>query len=357
MARIHIGGAGGAPSNNVIRSLRESSRGHYLIGASSVPSDLLLADVDEKHVVPNATSPSYRSRILSLVARARPAFMHVQSDYEVLAVSRLRDEITSLGARLFLPSPETIENCVDKEKSYAIWVRAGLPVPKTMLLASADDLKRAFSVLGDTIWIRATVGGGGRGALPTDSFEFARAWIDAYGGWGSFTAAERLTDRSVTWQSIWHEGELVVAQARRRHKWSYGNRTLSGVTGITGVGETCSDEEVTRVALAAIAAVDLRPHGIFCVDMTYDGQGTPNPTEINIGRFFTTCYFFTRAGLNFPEIYCDIALEQRFPSFDRPINPLPDGLVWIRGMDVDPVLTTRDELARLENQIDWPNGD
>src|SRR3954462_12123713 len=112
MARIYIGGAGGAPSNNVIRSLRESERRHYLIGATSVPSDLLLADVDEKHVVPYATDSAWRTSILDLLARTRPDFMHVQSDYEVLAVSRLRKEIESLGVRLFLPAPETIENCV-----------------------------------------------------------------------------------------------------------------------------------------------------------------------------------------------------------------------------------------------------
>jgi carbamoyl-phosphate synthase large subunit len=357
MARIHIGGAGGAPSNNVIRSLRDSGQGHYLIGASSVPSDLLLADVEEKHVVPNATSPSYQSRILALLARTRPTLMHVQSDYEVLAVSRLRDEIAALGVRLFLPAHETIENCVDKEKSYGIWAHAGLPVPKTILLDGPDDLKRAFAVLGDKIWIRATVGGGGRGALPTSSFEFACAWINEYRGWGSFTAAELLTDRSVTWQSIWYEGELVVAQTRRRHKWNYGNRTLSGVTGITGVGETCSDGDVTRIALAAIDAVDPRPHGIFCVDMTYDPRGVPNPTEINIGRFFTTSYFFTKAGLNFPAIYCDLALDGRLPSLDQKINPLPDGLVWIRGMDVEPILTTRDDLAKLQDIVDWHDGD
>jgi hypothetical protein len=352
MARIYIGGAGGAPSNNVIRSLRDSARGHYLIGASSVPSDLMLADVDEKYAVPYASDPAYAASVLALLTRTTPAFMHVQSDYEVVEVSRLRDQIQALGVRLFLPSPQTIDNCVDKEKSYSIWVQAGLRVPQTMLLNTPDDLKRAFSVLGEKIWIRATVGGGGRGALPTASFDFARAWIEEYRGWGTFTAAELLTDRSVTWQSIWHEGELVVAQARRRHKWNYGNRTLSGVTGITGVGETCSDEEVTRIALAAISAVDSRPHGVFCVDMTYDRSGIPNPTEINIGRFFTTTYFFTQAGLNFPEIYCDIALEQRFPSLSRKINPLPDGLVWIRGMDVAPVLTTRDELAKLEGVAD-----
>ena len=122
MARIHIGGAGGAPSNNFIRSMRDSTREHYLIGASSVPSDLMLADVDEKHVVPNATAPGYGSEHSRACWRARArSFMHVQSDYEVLAVSRIRDEIQSLGIRLFLPSPQTVEDCVDKGKSYRIW--------------------------------------------------------------------------------------------------------------------------------------------------------------------------------------------------------------------------------------------
>ena len=98
-----------------------------------------------------------------------------------------------------------------------------------------------------------------------------------------------LTDRSVTWQSIWYEGELVVAQARRRLRWNYGNRTLSGVTGITGVAETCSDEDVTRIALDAISAIDSRPHGVFCVDMTYDrNAGCPIPLRSISGRFFTT---------------------------------------------------------------------
>ena len=82
--------------------------------------------------------------------------------------------------------------------------------------------------------------------------------------------------------------------------------------------------------------------------MTYDFNGHPNPTEINIGRFFTTHYFFTKAGLNFPEIYCDIAIDNKFPNLEKKINPLPDGLLWIRGMDQAPVLTTIKELEDLE---------
>ena len=209
-------------------------------------------------------------------------------------------------------------------------------------------MKHAFETLGKTIWIRATEGGGGRGALPTDNYDFARIWIDRYKGWGAFTASKLLTRNSVTWLSIWHQGELVVAQQRRRRSWNFGDRTLSGVTGITGVGETSSDPIVDRVALDSIRAVDHCPHGIFAVDMTYDDEGFPNPTEINIGRFFTTHYFFTKAGLNMPEILCDIALDNKFPTLAKRINPLPDGLVWIRGMDVEPVLTTSAELEKLE---------
>ena len=143
-------------------------------------------------------------------------------------------------------------------------------------------------------------------------------------------------------------GELVVAQTRRRRAWNFGDRTLSGVTGVTGVGETCSDPVVDRVALDAVSTIDQRPHGIFAVDMTLDRDGFPNPTEINIGRFFTTVYFFTKAGLNMPEIYVNIALDNEFPSLDRTMNPLPDGLIWIRGMDVEPVLATVKDLEALE---------
>jgi carbamoyl-phosphate synthase large subunit len=347
VARIYVGGAGGAPSNNFIRSLRESERRDYLIGASSAASDLFLADVDERMVVPRAVAPNYPEVILAVLERTRPDFMHVQNDFEVRAVSRLRRDIEALGVRLYLPAAETIDNCVDKSRSNGIWLRAGIKVPRTILVRNREDLARAFEEFGPKIWIRATEGGAGRGALPTDSLDFARLWIDRFEGWGAFTAAELLTDRSVTWQSIWFQGDLVVAQTRRRRSWNFGDRTLSGITGITGVAETCADREVDRIALAAITAVDRKPHGIFSLDMTYDHAGAPNPTEINIGRFFTTHYFFTRAGVNFPEIYCNIALEGRFPSLARKVNPLPEGLVWIRGMDVHPVLTTVEELERL----------
>ena len=347
MAKIHIGGAGGAPANGFIRSLRESGRGDYLIGTTCEVSDLFLANVDEKYPIPPALDPSYDEALLRMLSKTKAEFIHLQNDFEVRAVSRLRKQIESLGVKHYLPATATVENCINKEKTYQIWMRAGLPVPRTMLLEKPNDLKRAFDTYGEKIWVRAIEGAGGRGALPADNYDFAKAWIDHFKGWGEFSASELLTKKTVTWLSIWYHGEIVVAQTRRRLRWNFGNRTLSGVTGITGVGETDSDETVDRISQESILALDKKPHGIFAVDMTYDRHGIPNPTEINIGRFFTTHYFFTKAGLNMPKIYCDIALDGNFPSLQKRINPLPKGLIWIRGMDVEPVLTTRNELDAM----------
>lgn len=348
MSRILVGGAGGAPSNGFIRSLRESDRtDDYLIGTSCVPADLFLANVDEKYPIPPAIESGYPKALFRILTKTKVNFIHMQNDFEVRAVSRIRAQIESLGVKQYLPASQTVENCVDKEKSYQIWQNAGLPVPKTMILNNPADLKKAFETYGETIWIRAIEGAAGRGALPADNYDFAKIWIDRFNGWGEFTASELLTKDTVTWLSIWHQGELVVAQTRRRLSWNFGNRTLSGVTGITGVGETYSNETVDRISQDAILAIDNKPHGIFAVDMTYDESGTPKPTEINIGRFFTTHYFFTKAGLNLPKIYCDIALDRKFPTIPKRINPLPDGLIWIRGMDVEPVLTTRIKLEAM----------
>ena len=348
MAKIYIGGAGGAPSNGFIRSLRESARNDHLVGTNCIATDLFLADVDEKHMVPSALDDGYKEAFLSLLDKTKPDFVHFQNDFEVRAVSRLRHHLDQAGIRYFMPSAEVIENCVNKEKSYEIWKHEGVNVPETLLLHSPDDLRKAFDRLGDKIWIRATEGGGGNGALPTDNFDFARIWIDRYHGWGAFTASALLSKDTVTWLSIWHEGELVVAQTRKRLSWNFGNRTLSGVTGITGVGQTCSDPEIDRIAQDAIRTLGGRPHGIYGVDITYGFDGVAYVTEINISRFFTTHYFFTKAGLNMPEIYCNIALNGTFPTLDKKINPLPDDLIWIRGMDVEPVLITLGDLERLE---------
>lgn len=355
MKKILIGGAGGAPSEGVINSLLKSNEKEIIMGMGSEPTDILLSTAQKKYFIPYADTSEYLEKLLKILNKEKPDLIHFQNDLEIFYASQYRNEIEQTGTRLFMPSHEVIDTCVHKYKSYLKFKDAGIAVPKNIPISNEEDLKNAFDELGDEqgkIWLRAaSIGGGGKGALPSNNFEFAKIWIDRYNGWGDFVAAEMLTPDTVTWLSIWYEGELVVAQTRIRKGWTHGNRTLSGVTGVTKVGQTYSDAAVDEIAIKTIKSVTEKPHGIFGVDMAYDKNGIPNPTEINISRFFTTVLFFTEAGLNMPVIFKDIVLYNKFPMLEKKINPLPNGLLWLRGMDTKPRLVKESDFEMEINNL------
>jgi carbamoyl-phosphate synthase large subunit len=124
------------------------------------------------------------------------------------------------------------------------------------------------------------------------------------------------------------------------------------VTGVTGAAVTVRDKAVDTLAQRAILAIDSAPHGIFSVDMTYDLTGHLRATEINIGRFFTTIHFFTQAGLNMPDMFVRLAFEEELVPLARRINPLPPGLVWVRGMDTAPVLTKTSDIEGYKKALE-----
>ncbi len=341
MPKILIAGAGGAPSEGVIFSLQKNIN-NSVIGMGSEPADLVLSAAKKKYYVPYANDENYRDALMRILEVEKPDLVHFQNDLEIFHASLIRDEIISTGVRVFMPEHSVIDTCVHKYKSYQAFAAAGLPVPDNILIRDEVDLKRAFRELGDKkgkVWLRASsIGGGGKGALPTNDFEFARGWLNHYQGWGEFLAAEMLTSRTVTWLSIWNNGVLVVSQGRERDGWTHGNRAISGVTGVTKIGKTIRDKSVHDLAVSSVYSVTEKPHGIFGVDFAYDKKGKPNPTEINISRFFTTVRFFTEAGINFPEIFKCLALGEKIELPAEPVDPLREGQLWVRGMDTEPKL-------------------
>jgi predicted ATP-grasp superfamily ATP-dependent carboligase len=342
--KVLIAGAGGAPSEGVINSLLRCDKNDEVIGMGSEPTDLVLSAAQTKYFIPYANTQEYEPALMKLLSKEKPHLIHFQNDLEIYYASLLREKIQESGTKIFMPTHDVIDTCVHKYKTYLKLKEYGVKVPETTLVNNENDLKAAMQSLGNkkgTVWLRSTlIGGGGKGAAPTNNFEFAKGWIDRYSGWGDFSVSTLLSPDTVTFLSIWYEGELIVAQTRIRKGWTHGNRTISGVTGVTKVGQTFSDPLVTDISLQTIHAIDKKPHGIYGVDMTYDFDGTPNPTEINISRFFTTVLFFTEAGLNMPKIFKDIILYNEFPKLSKNINPLPDGLLWLRGMDIKPKLFT-----------------
>ncbi|MBU2530983.1 MAG: carboxylate--amine ligase [Elusimicrobia bacterium] len=349
MKRILIGAAGGSPSTNFVRSLRLLGEDIFLAGIDCDKYTLQRAETDVKLLAPRANDPDYFRVLNDIIKEYEIEFLHFQNDIEIEYISKYREEV---NAKLFLPSKKTVEICLDKLKSYEAWERAGILVPKTMILNNEGDLRRAFQDFGPKLWLRDIKGAAGKGSFPTDNFEEAINWINFQKGWGHFTAAECLKENTVTWSSIWHNGELIVAQGRKRMYWELANRAPSGITGVTGTGITFSDPEFDKLAINTIMAIDDNPHGIFSVDMTYDKNGVPNPTEINIGRFFTTHFFFSKSGLNMPEIFVKLAYGEDCPKISKKLNPLPNGLAWIRGVDFEPVLTDIETIEKSVKELE-----
>ena len=349
MKKILVAGAGGAPTEGVVFSLLKNPN-NYVIGMGSEPTDVILSKADKKYYVPYANTNKYKDKLLEILNKEKPDLVHFQNDLEIYHSSLIREEIKATGTKIFMPDHSVIDTCVHKYKSYQAFKKAGVIVPVNITIDTEEELKRAFKELGDSqgkIWLRDSgIGGGGKGALPTSDYTLAKSWIDHYKGWGSFIAAEMLTPKTVTWLSVWHEGELILAQTRAREGWTHGNRAISGVTGVTKVGVTVSDEQVTQIAINTVKAVSDKPHGIFGVDMAFDKNGIPNPTEINISRFFTTVRFFTEAGVNFPEIFKQLALGEKISIKKGTINPLENGLMWVRGMDTEPRLVVKDSIEQ-----------
>jgi carbamoyl-phosphate synthase large subunit len=339
--RILVTGAGGSPATNFIRSLRKAPQPVYLIGVDASKYTLCRAETDERHLVPLTGEPDYADVLFDIVDESRPDLIYIQTDYEIRALSPRREELHARRVRTLLPDDATIALCQDKYRAQKAWEAAGLKVPRSLMIDGPEDVEQAFRDFGAPVWIRAiSSAGGGAGSFRAEDVRQALHWVEYCAGWGTFCAAEYLSPDSVTWTGLYKDGELIVAQGRARLYWELGNRAPSGVTGVTGTGVTVSDPVVDELAQRVIAAVDRRPSGIFAVDLTYDRRRVPNPTEINIGRFFTTHGFFTEAGLNLPWFYVCAALGRPVPPVARKINPLPAGLAWVRGVDFLPVLTT-----------------
>ncbi len=343
MKRILVTGAGGSPAVNFTRSLRQAGKDYCLVGTDADKYYLQRAEVDSRYLAPLANDPKYIDFLNYIIEKEKIDFVHAQNDVEVSVLSENREKI---NAKTLFPNKKTVKILQDKFESFKVWEDAGIKVPKTVLLDRKSNLKELLEDFGGSMWIRAISGAGGRGSLPVHDVATAKNWLDFNennGAWdGNFTASELLEPETVTWMSIWHKGELVVAQGRKRLYWELSKISPSGVTGATGTGLTYSDPELDEIAEKAVLSIDDNPNGLFGVDMAYDKNGVPNPTEINIGRFFTTHQFFTDAGLNMPDIFVRLGLGQEIQEIKKKKNPLPDGKVWIRGMDFEPVLSDVD---------------
>jgi predicted ATP-grasp superfamily ATP-dependent carboligase len=353
MKRILVTGAGGPAAVNFIRSLRAADERMWIAGCDVDRYHLEWPQLDAAYEAPRCDDPGYIDFLNGLIEREEIAFVHPQPDVEVRVISARRCE---LGAPVFLPGEETVALLQDKHRSGERWADAGIARAPSLLVRDRADLERAAAELGLPFWLRATEGAGGIGSTPVEDVAVAVHWMEYWrlrGRAWSWVAQELLPGANLAFTSLWREGELVCSQVRERLEYIYPYLAPSGVTGTPVNAVTRDRPDVDEIATAAVLAVDAHANGVFCVDLKEDSEGVPRPTEINCGRFFTTSYFFTAAGVNIPHLYVRLAFGEELS--DVPAHgALPAGLHWVRHIDCPPVLCREETLASIPLQASPP---
>jgi biotin carboxylase len=342
MRRILVTGAGGNAARNFIASLRMAPEPFYIVGTDTDTFHLACTDADASYVIPRCDEPGYDEALLSIVALERVSLIHPQPDPEVLWLSERRDRFPGL---LALPDHSDVVACHDKMHSNRLLTAAGVPAPRSVRVHAHLDFEDTVDALmgrSGKVWVRAIRGAGSKAALPVTTGSQAFNWIRYWTANRScastdFMLSTFLPGREYAFQSLWYDGELVTSMARERTEYLFGNLMPSGQSSSPSVARTVHSTEVNEVATRAVQAICPRPHGVYCVDLKENDNGTPSVTEINAGRFFTTSNFFAAAGSNMPYFHMRLAFGQRVDGLPL-YNACEPDLYWVRGVDRKPHL-------------------
>ncbi len=346
MIRVLVTGSGGPGAVNLARSLRLDPE-MYTVGCDASPYYLHLSATHVHTLVPRCSErEAYIAAIVALCHEHAIDVVVPSNSLEAHVLSAERDRIP---ARLRLPPTPTLDLANSKWRSYEIWRDAGLPVPRTWLLHTAEDVEHVFSELRTRpVWVRgAGIPGKGIGgaALPCRTVEHALAWIDFYHGYGGMIASEFLPGENLTWIGLFDRGQLVTSAARERLAYVIPHVSPSGITGAPAITRTVHRPDLNTLAVRAALALDHRLDGVSFLDFKADAEGRPRLTELNAGRFGTTVHFYSCAGLNLPALLVRLALQQPLGPVSL-TDAIPAGLTWIRTLDAGPVLLGPDGVPR-----------
>lgn len=354
--RIIVTGAGGGGSNNLITSIRQSRYPVYIVGTNIDKFFLKKSIADKNYLIPRGTEEGYIPTINKLIELEKIELIVPNNDTEVRAISENREKIK---CRTFLPAKETVALCQDKYVLNQHLSEKGIGVAKTFEIKSVDSIDSIFRKFNteDTLWCRMREGSGSKGAIPVrrpDQVKFwIRYWEEMRGISSSkFLLSEYLPGRDYAFQSIWKNGEVIIAKALQRLTYYGGDNRVSGVSSTPQIGKLVRDERVINTCVKAIRALDERPTGNFCIDLKENKFGEPCITEINIGRFFMITNIFNLVGkYNMAEVYLKLAFDEPVDVRDK-FGDIDEETYLIRELDTLPEIANLKDIEANVNTID-----
>jgi glutathione synthase/RimK-type ligase-like ATP-grasp enzyme len=349
---IVITGAGGSGGISFVRALRlaetQESLKLRLVCTDHNSHFLNFPQADARFVSPRHDSRDFVPTLLKLAKKYDAKFLHPHPSSEARVVSENSGLFEDENVKIYLPTAASI--LPDKLEIYNALSKRSVPVPRTVQISSLSDVDSAFSEFGESLWIRAKRGAGGRLGLKVDTPEQAKCWVKLNtlqnrAVTGDFILQEYLPGRDLAFDSLWFKGRLVTSYARERLQYVLKHISLSGITGTPAVARTVEDEKVNQVGVEAVKALDSEPHGFFSVDVKEDAAGKPVVTEVD-GKWHTTAplwgYAFAKV-LDKPELnmvyqYLMLGLNGKLDGELPAFNLFPADHYLVRQLDAGVIL-------------------
>src|SRR3989442_3661598 len=255
-ARVLGTGAGTGPGNNVITSLKRGDGSFVIVGCHDDRFSLKKSTAQSNYLAPSAAHPGFVTALRRIIAAEKIDLLIPTSDPDVHAVSRHRARIP---CRVFLPRRSVIELCQDKYRVTAFLRARSVPAPLTYPVTRLKDVGRLFRRLAPDplVWCRVRRGSGSMGATPVATPEQARNWLRYWKEMRrvpatAFTLCEYLPGRDFGCQSVWHEGQLVLAKTFERLTYFAGEGQPSGVSSVAALARSVNEPRVVKVSAAAV---------------------------------------------------------------------------------------------------------
>ncbi|QFZ20478.1 ATP-grasp domain-containing protein [Saccharothrix syringae] len=132
VARVLVTGVGGVPGFDLARGVL--ARGHQVVVVDAEPLAVGLAlPGTTARVVVRADDPRYPEALLALCRELRPDAILSTVEAELVHLVALREALTGLGVRTWLPGCDTVLACVDKARFHQVMTGHGVPGPATWL--------------------------------------------------------------------------------------------------------------------------------------------------------------------------------------------------------------------------------
>jgi len=258
---------------------------------------------------PSGNAQAFIQRIVELASAEPGTLVLPMTELTTLPISTHRQVLLAAGARLVLPSHESLLRAFDKKQTTELAASLGIAVPQTWLLDAGDKphqialsirypavLKpRSSEEFSDCAEVRTT----GRPRYAGDTKEFLAAYEDISHRASAILVQEYVTGEGTGYFALMRHGELRAEFAHRRIRDVYPTGSGSAVR-----ISVAPDPEIREAALAILCA--LKWHGVAMVEFRRMKGKPPVFLEVN-GRFWHSLALACFAGVDFPALVAKMA--------------------------------------------------